>query len=60
MICVEGYWLVDATARYQIDEHLSATLAINNLLDKKHYTIFDSNYSWGEPRSAMLTLDYTF
>lgn len=57
---VEGYWLVDATAHYQINRHMSAMLAINNLLDEKYYTIFDSNYSWGEPRSTSISLKYTF
>ena len=57
-----SYWLLDAMASYQIDKHLSLNLNVSNLLDKKYYTLFDwySTYTWGEPRSAMLTLKYKF
>jgi outer membrane receptor for ferric coprogen and ferric-rhodotorulic acid len=59
---VNDYWLLDAMASYQIDKHLSLNLNVSNLLDKKYYTLFDwySTYTWGEPRSAMLTLKYKF
>lgn len=45
-------------ARYQFDERLSATLNVNNLLDKRYYTIFNvySTYTWGEPRNVRLAL----
>ncbi|MBW7902140.1 MAG: TonB-dependent siderophore receptor [Rhodocyclaceae bacterium] len=58
----KAYWLLDASARYEFDKHLSATLTVNNLLDKKYYTIFNwySTYTWGEPRSVMLTMKYKF
>ncbi|CTP83138.1 TonB-dependent siderophore receptor [Xanthomonas graminis] len=54
----EPYWLLDAMARYQFDERLSATLNVNNLLDKRYYTIFNvySTYTWGEPRNVRLAL----
>ena len=59
---VKGYWLLDAMARYQFTKNLSATLNVNNLLDKKYYTIFNwySTYTWGEPRSVTLTVKYDF
>lgn len=33
-----------------------------NLFDKEYYTIMDwySTYTWGEPRSTMLTMNYKF
>ena len=56
------FGLLDLSARYQIDKHLSASLAVNNVLDKKYYTIFNwySTYTWGEPRSVNLSLAYKF
>lgn len=59
---VDGYWLLDAMASYQIDRNLSVNLNVNNLLDEKYYTIFSwySTYTWGEGRNAMLTMKYKF
>lgn len=59
---VGSYWLLDAMTSYQIDKNLSAQLNVTNLLDKKYYTIFNwySTYTWGEARSAMLTMKYRF
>lgn len=56
------YWLLDAMARYQFDERLSASLNVNNLLDKRYYTIFNvySTYTWGEPRNVRLAVTYRF
>lgn len=58
----EPYWLLDAMARYQFNDQLSATVNVNNLLDKRYYTIFSwySTYTWGEPRNVRLTLNYRF
>lgn len=56
----DGYWLVDASARFAFDEHLSTTLTVNNLLDKKYYNQFDGSYTWGEPRSTTVSLRYDF
>lgn len=58
----KAYWLLDVSARYEFDKHLSAALTVNNLLDKKYYTIFSwySTYTWGEPRSVTLTMKYKF
>lgn len=55
-------WLFDAMARYEFNKNLSASLNVNNLLDKKYHTIFQwySTYTWGEPRSVMLNVNYKF
>ncbi|MFN3986037.1 MAG: TonB-dependent siderophore receptor [Rhodocyclaceae bacterium] len=59
---VAGYWLFDAMASYRFDDRLSASLNVNNLLDKRYYTIFNAygTYTWGEPRSVNVSLKYTF
>ncbi|MFT3821813.1 MAG: TonB-dependent siderophore receptor [Rubrivivax sp.] len=56
------FGLFDVSTRYEINKHLSASLAINNLLDKKYYTVFNwySTYTWGEPRNVNLSLTYKF
>lgn len=49
-------------ARYQFSDHLSATLNVNNLFDKYHYTnigFYNSSY-YGDPRNVMLTTRYAF
>ncbi|WP_428995284.1 TonB-dependent siderophore receptor [Lysobacter enzymogenes] len=58
----EPYWLLDAMVGYRFDERLSATLNVDNLLDKRYYTIFDaySTYTWGEPRSVRAALTWRF
>jgi len=57
---VAGYWLFDAMANYRFNKKLSASLNVNNLFDKRYYTIFNwySTYTWGEPRSAILNVRY--
>ena len=48
-------------SRYQFDEHLSTSLTINNLLDKKYYERvgFYNGVYWGAPRTLTLALDWT-
>ncbi|MGY2414592.1 TonB-dependent siderophore receptor [Pseudomonas pergaminensis] len=56
------YWLVDLMTRYQVTENLSATLNVNNLLDKHYYTnigFYDSAYP-GDPRNVMVTTRWDF
>ncbi|OOV94568.1 TonB-dependent siderophore receptor [Pseudomonas sp. MF4836] len=58
----DGYFLVDAMARYQFNQHLSSTLNVKNLFDKKYYTGI-GNFStgfYGEPRSLQLTTKWDF
>ena len=59
---VSDYWLVDAMANYKMNDQLSLSFNINNLLDKKYYTIFNwySTYTWGEGRNYNLGLKYKF
>lgn len=49
-------------ARYEFSDRLSATLNVNNLVDKRYYTIFSwySTYTWGEPRNVRLAMTYRF
>ena len=57
-----SYWLFDAMARYDLSRDLSLRLVVNNLLDKRYYSMFNwySTYTWGEPRNVNLTLSYKF
>lgn len=58
----DAYWLVDAMARYQLTEQLSASVNVNNLLDKKYYTnigFYRSAYS-GDPRNVMFSTRWDF
>ena len=50
---VSDYWLVDAMANYKLNDQLSFSFNVNNLLDEKYYTIFSwySTYTWGEGRN---------
>lgn len=58
----QPYWLLDLMTRYEINDQLSATLNVSNLLDKRYYTIFSyySTYTWGEPRNVRVALTYRF
>ncbi|QEN48366.1 TonB-dependent siderophore receptor [Pseudomonas protegens] len=61
-ITQDGYFLVDAMARYQFSQHLSSTLNVKNLFDKKYYTGI-GNFStgfYGEPRSLQLATRWDF
>jgi len=53
--------LLDLRARYQFNRQWSATLNLNNVLDKKYYasTNVYSNY-YGAPFSAMLGVNYRY
>ncbi|GGJ96718.1 TonB-dependent siderophore receptor [Pseudomonas matsuisoli] len=57
-----AYWVADLMGRYQVTENLSATVNLNNVFDKKYYTMWDvyDTYSWGDPRNVMLTTRYDF
>ncbi|MYM22072.1 TonB-dependent siderophore receptor [Duganella sp. FT135W] len=54
-----SYALVAMMARYRISRELSATLNVNNLLDKHYYSSGWGNY-YGEPRNVMVSLNYRF
>ena len=58
----DPYWLVDVMARYQVTDNVSATVNVNNVLDKKYYTnigFYNSSY-YGDPRNVMLTTRWNF
>jgi outer membrane receptor for ferric coprogen and ferric-rhodotorulic acid len=54
-----SYALVALMARYRISKELSATLNVNNLLDKQYYSSGWGNY-YGEPRNVTVSLNYRF
>lgn len=57
----DGYWVIDAMARYQITQDLSATLNVANLLDEKYYIPgFSDSYAYGEPRNVSANLRWDF
>ena len=62
----DAYWLLDLMARYQINNKLSLSANLNNVLDKKYFaglTNFNSQglfYTWGAPRSLSASLRYEF
>ncbi|PQZ84385.1 MULTISPECIES: TonB-dependent siderophore receptor [Pseudomonas] len=59
-ITQQSYSLVNLMSRYQFDEHLSASLNVNNLFDKQYYERvgFYNGVYWGDPRSVTLALDW--
>ena len=59
---VKGYALFDAMSRYKINNNLSASLNVSNLLDKKYYREFGfyNGLIYGEPRRFTLSLQASF
>lgn len=58
----EAYWLVDVMAKYQVTDHLSASVNVNNLFDKYYYTnigFYNTAY-YGDPRNVMFTTRWDF
>jgi outer membrane receptor for ferric coprogen and ferric-rhodotorulic acid len=58
----EAYWVVDAMAKYQITDNVSATLNVNNIFDKYYYTnigFYNTAY-YGDPRNVMLSTRWDF
>lgn len=57
-----GYTLLNLMARYQISPKLSASLNVNNALDKNYFRRvgFYSGGYYGEPRSVALNLRYQY
>lgn len=62
----DAYWLFDLMGRYQVNNHLSISLNIDNVFDKKYYsgiTKFEGQglfYTWGMPRSVNVSARYDF
>jgi outer membrane receptor for ferric coprogen and ferric-rhodotorulic acid len=57
-----AYTLVNLMARYQINEHVSAQLNLDNLLDEEYYSQigFYNQLAFGEPRNYNLGVTYRF
>ena len=57
----DDYAVASLMARYQVNEHLAATLNVKNLFDEKYYSGMAGSYGhYGEPRNATLDLRYDF
>ncbi|MGI4836843.1 MAG: TonB-dependent siderophore receptor [Janthinobacterium lividum] len=63
----KAYWVFDTMTRYRFNQHLSASLNVNNVLDKKYFSGvngFDFGqglyYTWGEPRNMNVSMRYDF
>ncbi|WP_104903047.1 TonB-dependent siderophore receptor [Pseudomonas sp. LH1G9] len=59
-ITQQAYTVVNLMSRYQFDEHVSASVNVNNLFDEKYYERvgFYNGVYWGDPRSITLALDW--
>lgn len=57
-----SYLLANASASYQFNDYLTATVNINNLFDEEYYQNvgFYNGVYWGEPRNVSLTLRTKF
>ncbi|KPN90777.1 TonB-dependent siderophore receptor [Pseudomonas nunensis] len=55
-----AYTVVKLMSRYAFDKHLSASLNVDNLFDKKYYDNvgFYNGVFWGDPRTVTLSLDW--
>lgn len=59
----KSYTIFNTMAKYDFTHHLSATLHINNLFDKKYFSSLDETFytgAYGDPRNATLSLKYTY
>ena len=54
-----SYALLALMARYRLTRELSATVNLNNLLDKKYYSSAAGGF-YGDPRNVILSLNYRF
>ncbi|CAI8828632.1 TonB-dependent siderophore receptor [Pseudomonas chlororaphis] len=56
----QAYSVAGLMSRYEFDSHLSASLNVTNLFDKKYYERvgFYNGVYWGEPRTMTLSLDW--
>lgn len=57
----KAHALVDLMARYDINDHLSATLNLTNVTDEKYLaSLYWTQGYYGEPRAASVSLDWTY
>ena len=60
---VDGYWVADAIVGYTLGKHADLRLNVYNLFDKEYVAAINKSgyrYTPGQPRSAMLTLNFRF
>lgn len=58
-----AYALVDAMAKYDINDRVSLQLNVSNLLDEKYRSgsyWWGAPYNYGEPRKVLLSVDFGF
>lgn len=56
-----GYALVNLMASYPINEHLTLSANVNNVLDKKYYSYLETSANrYGDPRNFILSLRAKF
>lgn len=55
-----AYSVVKLMSRYEFDQHLSASLNVDNLFDEQYYERvgFYNGVFWGDPRTVTLSLDW--
>lgn len=56
-----GYAVASLNVGYRADRHWSATLAVNNLFDRRYFELVSGTgfaNIYGEPRNVMLTVEY--
>ncbi|MGE8410357.1 MAG: TonB-dependent siderophore receptor [Pseudomonas sp.] len=57
----DDYAVASLMARYQVNDHLAATVNVDNLFDEKYYAGMAGSYGhYGAPRNATLNLRYDF
>ncbi|MFH1497502.1 MAG: TonB-dependent receptor, partial [Verrucomicrobiota bacterium] len=58
---VPSYWLYNAMAAYEVNQHLSLRLNVNNLTDEEYVDrVGGGHYIPGAGRSIILTANITF
>ncbi|MEX5341964.1 ferric-rhodotorulic acid/ferric-coprogen receptor FhuE [Pseudomonas aeruginosa] len=57
-----SYALASLMARYDVSKNTTITANVNNLFDRKYYTMtgFYNHYLYGEPRNFMVNMTYKF
>ena len=55
-----SYALVNLMGRYQVNDHVSVALNVNNLFDRTYYSYADNWSVYGAPRNLMTSLRYDF
>lgn len=55
-----SYAIANLTARYDINEHLEASVNLNNLFDREYYSMAGLYGTYGAPRNVMTNFTYRF